>query len=198
MWKDDPNTRMVDVGLATSAAPTYFPVHQIGNEYYTDGGVWCNNPAIAGFTEAMRFFYNQEFDFDGRRIKYTSIQILSISSVNQPNGWSTKRKKDSPAYRWLLGNKLLQPFMEGQSFFTDYFMNTLARSNDSSGINMTYKRVTHAPLSKDKMNNVDLDKATPSAIADLLALGKDEAGHLRSSRKHEINGFFTTLKSFKN
>lgn len=40
---------MVDVGLATTAAPTYFPLAQIEMQHdvqYVDGGVWANNPSL--------------------------------------------------------------------------------------------------------------------------------------------------------
>lgn len=197
-WPYDAGLKMKDVALATSAAPTYFPVYQIGNEYFTDGGVWCNNPAICGLTEAFCYFLNKEFAIDNAIVKYTSIQILSISSVNQPNSWSSKRKKDRSALKWLSGNKLLQPFMEGQSYFTDHFIKTLIKSNGSLGLNIHYKRISHPNLSVEKINNVDLDKATRSAIADLSILGIDEGRFLKSSKKHEIQDFFNSYKSFKN
>jgi len=43
----------VDVALATSAAPTYFPAHIIpGRGIFIDGGLWANCPAMVGFVEA--------------------------------------------------------------------------------------------------------------------------------------------------
>ncbi len=42
---------LLDVALATSAAPTYFPPHKIGARAYLDGGIASNNPDI----EALRF-----------------------------------------------------------------------------------------------------------------------------------------------
>lgn len=38
------NEKIVDVLLATSAAPTYLPSHTFGGHEYQDGGVMCNNP----------------------------------------------------------------------------------------------------------------------------------------------------------
>lgn len=44
---------MVDVALATSAAPTYLPGHRLDSVRLVDGGVWANNPAMVGLVEAV-------------------------------------------------------------------------------------------------------------------------------------------------
>ena len=44
---------MVDAALATSAAPTYFPVRFFKNCYYTDGGIWANNPVLCGIQDSI-------------------------------------------------------------------------------------------------------------------------------------------------
>src|SRR5690606_7667073 len=50
----DNNSKMVDIALATSAAPTYFPMAELpyyNNEQFIDGGVWANNPTLVGLLE---------------------------------------------------------------------------------------------------------------------------------------------------
>ena len=63
VWKDDhsPDLRwggdqlVWKVAAATSAAPTYFAPVQLGDaDSHIDGGVWGNNPAMVGITEAVR------------------------------------------------------------------------------------------------------------------------------------------------
>jgi hypothetical protein len=45
--------KLVDVGMATAAAPTYFPLHQIGEEgVFADGGLVGNSPGLFGLHEA--------------------------------------------------------------------------------------------------------------------------------------------------
>ena len=44
---------MVDVAMATSAAPTYFPAFEFDRQRLVDGGMWANNPATIGIAEAV-------------------------------------------------------------------------------------------------------------------------------------------------
>lgn len=52
---DDRDLTIVDILLATTAAPTYFP-HQVmpNGDAFCDGGVWANNPAILAIAEAFK------------------------------------------------------------------------------------------------------------------------------------------------
>jgi patatin-like phospholipase/acyl hydrolase len=43
---------MVDVALATSAAPTFLPAAVVQSVHLIDGGVWANNPTMVAVTEA--------------------------------------------------------------------------------------------------------------------------------------------------
>ena len=45
---------VVDVLMATTAAPTYFPHATIGGDAYADGGLWAINPSVLAIAEAMR------------------------------------------------------------------------------------------------------------------------------------------------
>lgn len=49
-----PVETLVEVGLATSAAPTYFDPEVLGSSRLIDGGVYAGNPALAAITLALR------------------------------------------------------------------------------------------------------------------------------------------------
>jgi predicted acylesterase/phospholipase RssA len=50
------NTEVVNVGLATSAAPLYFPSALVSGETLIDGGVYQNNPVTTAFSVARQLF----------------------------------------------------------------------------------------------------------------------------------------------
>jgi predicted acylesterase/phospholipase RssA len=83
VWKDDhaPGLRgggdlpVWKVAAATSAAPTYFaPVRLMGADSHVDGGVWSNNPALVGITEAVRY--------GGATLQ--DIRLLSVGTTSTP------------------------------------------------------------------------------------------------------------------
>ena len=67
-YRRDLREPMVKVGLATSAAPTYFRSLRDGGYTFVDGGVWANNPIMIALVEALT-----SFDVDRSRIKILSI-----------------------------------------------------------------------------------------------------------------------------
>ncbi len=70
----DENVSLVDVALATSAAPYYFPMHKFGSYGgLVDGGLWQNNPSLFGLIEACTYFV-------GKGKEYDSIKLLSVGN----------------------------------------------------------------------------------------------------------------------
>ncbi|RIB26983.1 hypothetical protein C2G38_2138039 [Gigaspora rosea] len=49
------NNTFVDILMATTAAPTFFPPHKIGNKTFIDGGVYLNNPASTAYDKAISY-----------------------------------------------------------------------------------------------------------------------------------------------
>lgn len=48
--------RLVDVVLASAAAPTYLPRHRIGRDWFADGGLVANGPALLAARDMARIF----------------------------------------------------------------------------------------------------------------------------------------------
>lgn len=68
-FKLDWSQRMVDVAMATAAAPTFFKTLKMGRQVFADGGVWANNPVMIGLVDAL-----STHNLDRRQ-----VQILSLS-----------------------------------------------------------------------------------------------------------------------
>lgn len=179
----DNSKKMVDVGLATSAAPTYFPISQIGNHQFIDGGVWANNPAMVGLVEALCHFV-------GKNKKYSSIQILSISSLEEPEGRPIIKHRSHSVVRWGLHS--LTPFMKGQIHFPHNALTQLAKHSD---IKMEYKRIESPVLSKSQIPYVGLDKVSKKSLAFLRNQGETMADNC--FRDKDVKKFFETEKTYK-
>ena len=79
-----PDISLVDAVCASSAAPMYFPTHQISNgSWMIDGGVVTNNPSLIGYVEAKKFFDTE------------NIKVLSIGAALNKN-----KIKGSSSSKW--------------------------------------------------------------------------------------------------
>ena len=67
-YQTDRHEKMVNVALATAAAPAYYRPFEQGGYLLVDGGVWANNPVMLAVIEALTCF-----DVDRGRIKVLSV-----------------------------------------------------------------------------------------------------------------------------
>ena len=73
-YQIDRHERMVTVGLATSAAPTYFRPLEHDGYVLVDGGVWANDPVMLAVIEALICF----------DITREQIDVLSLGCGDRP------------------------------------------------------------------------------------------------------------------
>lgn len=90
---------MVDVALATSAAPSYFPRHRCDNNQYVDGGLFANSPAALGLHEATEYFGQNMSD----------IHVLSVGSMSSRFTVDARRSPSGGAFDWGGWNPLNMP-----------------------------------------------------------------------------------------
>jgi patatin-like phospholipase/acyl hydrolase len=94
------------VGMATSAAPAFFPAFCLPGEQVRliDGGVWANNPAMVGVAEAVSMF--------GRSLE--SIRVLSLGTTADPR--ARGRKLDNGGLlQWIRSPNVVNVLLTGQS-----------------------------------------------------------------------------------
>ena len=179
----DKDIPIVDAALATSAAPTYLPIHEHEKVLYVDGGVWANNPSLCGLLEAIMYFV-------GEGKEYNSLEILSVPTITQPSGWVSGVSKKRSFLGWK--SKLIQTSMDGQAYFADFFLD---KALNRIVPNAKYIRVKTPELSKDQTNTIEMARADQKALDTLKILGEHDGAEY--ALKEEIINFFNTDKTYK-
>jgi len=181
----DNNTSCIDVALATSAAPTYFPLCDLdcyNSKQFIDGGVWANNPTMVGVIEALSYFVGSDKEFD-------SIQVLSISSLNYTAGKPIGMQRKRSFISWK--DDLFNTSLIGQSHFTHYMMERLKELNH---IKIDYVRIPSEDISAEQQHLVQLDVATNNSINFLKGKGNDRG--LIAKKDSQIETFFKHPKKY--
>lgn len=98
----DYKVNIVDVALATSAAPTYLPPHVSPEDIpFLDGGLWANNPTGMAVVDALSML-NTTRD---------NIEVLSLGCTKEPASFS---KVGRGKLQWA--KAAIEAAMLGQSF----------------------------------------------------------------------------------
>ncbi len=93
----DKNIKIVDAILSSCSAPIYFDPNRLENYLLADGGLWANNPALVGLTEAIG---KLEIDKNDVRIlsigtgigkHYYKIDSAETKNWGLVNGWEGKK-----------------------------------------------------------------------------------------------------------
>jgi patatin-like phospholipase/acyl hydrolase len=179
----DNKLRYVDVALATTAAPMFFPKHKIEDYHdyqFYDGGVFANNPAIIGLTEALQYFVGPGKEFH-------RLAILSVSSLNESSAEKPDLSRWSFVTRWSA--HLSHAMMSGQSFAGAFMTEQLCKS-----LGFHYCRIPSDKIGCRQEKNVQLDAASPKALK--LMAGKGDDQGLLYSKRDEVKLFFEHKKLY--
>ena len=76
----DKDIKIADALIATTAAPTYFPYKQIGDNSFIDGGVWAADPSLLAVAEAIRVQQFQNSLDPNLPILTNEIHLLSVGT----------------------------------------------------------------------------------------------------------------------
>lgn len=114
----DDNTTLVDVCMASSAAPIFRSLARVprndgfgaaGDNFFADGGLWANNPVLVALTEALRACEPER-----------PIEILCLGSCPQPAG---EQIVDAERHRglreWRFGANAATLSLDAQEFAYD-------------------------------------------------------------------------------
>lgn len=175
-YYQDAKRSLIDVALATSAAPTYFPLHQVEGGRYVDGGLAANNPILMGVIEA----YNA---FD---ISLDMIRGLCIGNMGQGLAADHDKPVELGYMGWGFGRDIIDLAMStGEQLSYD-----MARMLLNDRLEMI-----DTPATKEQAHMLRLDNASDS-VAEILKV------HARQATGAKVNdvsirAFFSHTASAK-
>jgi uncharacterized protein len=145
--------KVADVALATSAAPTYFPAHRIGDELFADGGMFANSPDMIAMHEAEMFL----------GVPRERIRVLSVGTTSTDFAMSGALDPNMGVMGWMKRQRLTDVMIGSQQALTDDMMRHV--------LDDRYMRIDRRQADEQRAE-LALDSATPEAIADLLAMAR--------------------------
>ena len=143
-FKLDLHLNVVDVALATSAAPTYFPLAEIGDSLFADGGLYANSPDLFAVHEAEHFL-------DQSR---QSLHLLSIGTTSTQFSFAHAQGRNFGLLRWVKEQRLSNVIISSQQQSVHFIT--------SHQLGDRYLRLD-ATQSKEQERHLALDVATTSA-----------------------------------
>ncbi|WP_336470660.1 CBASS cGAMP-activated phospholipase [Agrobacterium tumefaciens] len=176
MFKTPHNPRLVrdgslsaaDVAMATSAAPTFFPMAKVGNSNYVDGGLMANAPDLCAIHEAVHFCGQNADD----------VHVLSIGTTTTKFSLPNSIRSDLGAIRWFRNDRLLSTVMTSQQQLVDFMMKHQLQDR--------YLRIDREP-SSEQTSDLGLDVANKGRRETLLALA--DASYQDVAASEQLRGF---------
>jgi predicted acylesterase/phospholipase RssA len=152
----------VEVAMATSAAPTYFPVHRINEEIYADGGMFANSPDMIAVHEAERFL----------GVDRNEISVLSVGTTTTAFAFSDSGDLDLGLIGWMKGQRLTGVMIGSQQAITNDMMRHMFGER--------YVRIDRGQA-PEHQRELALDCASPVATADLKAMAASSIAEATAS-----------------
>lgn len=154
----DHSRRAADVAMATSAAPVYFPLAEMDNAYFADGGLVANAPDLCALHEARIFL----------DVRPADVSILSVGTTTTGFSLSRKLGRNLGKVHWMTRNRLFSTIVSAQQQLTDFML--------EHQLGERYIRIDENP-GEEQLNDIALDIADESAQGTLLGLA--EGSHQR-------------------
>ena len=118
------NRPLTDAALATSAAPTYFPSHEVDGHALVDGGVFAANPTIAAIVEALKRRTEEP-----QGLAPDDLLVVSIGTGHHETEYSQSEVSRWGKLGWILPKDgeppILATVLGGSSDGVDHWAETL-------------------------------------------------------------------------
>lgn len=138
-------TSTLDVAMATSAAPTYFDPHKVGDTTFVDGGLIANAPDLVLICEALRLWG-------------AGVSDLHLCSVGTAGSARIGRTAGNPGkLGWTARHRIIELILDAQAALA---FEQVARLRPAS-----FLRIERRPA-----RPIALDDVAPETAGELLAL----------------------------
>lgn len=166
----DDNFSLVDVCMATSAAPLYRSLAKIedpddpNHSYvFADGGLWANNPVLVGLIDALRMTESGD-----------NIEIYSLGTCPRPAG-EVVPGLEGDIHRglagWKFGGEAAVVALDAQESAYDHMARMLTQHVDRD---CRIVRFPHGSLPASAMPYLDLDETREVAMKVLVDQAKQD------------------------
>jgi uncharacterized protein len=169
-FRDD-DVPLIDVCLATSAAPVFLPLARVAEragaepDVYADGGLWMNNPTIVALLEALAMTPPEQ-----------EIQILSVGTCPAPAGGNPAAIQLGRGLAgWKVGSKALELSMNAQAAAAHELVGRIVAQFGKLGRRISYVRCAETIPSPAQAKDLSLDNASSDARALLARFGTGDA-----------------------
>ncbi len=159
--RGDEAVRALDVAMATSAAPAYFPAVEIGNALYADGGLFAVAPDQVALHEARHFM----------GVDLSGVRMLSVGTGIAGYRPSGGVAPEDGAVGWLSDGRLILTLLSVQQQHVQAMMEDL--------LGERYLRID-APWPADA--GLGIDVATAAAARTLTELAQWTISSLEHTR----------------
>jgi hypothetical protein len=168
----DDNYRLVDVCLATTAAPVYRSLAVLdhpdrgkeasGHNVFADGGLWANNPVLVGLIDAL------EMTKPGQ-----AIEIFCLGTCSRPAGEQVdKLRVHRGLVQWKFGADAAGLSIDAQEFAYDNMARMIARHVDRK---CEVVRFPRCQIPAALIPHLGLDDTRPNAIDALINQARTDA-----------------------
>jgi uncharacterized protein len=155
----DGNRRAIDVAMATSAAPTFFPLADSANSYYADGGLAANAPDACAIHEAVHFAGQAK----------ENLRIISIGTTSAGFGMPRSSGARFGIVHWSRNQRLLNTIFGVQQQLVEFMVSHELRDR--------YLRIDVRP-SPEQFGDLGLDLAKKKSRETLQGLAEGAYQHV--------------------